>query len=150
MQLILWRHALTLEGPPDADLDLSDEGRAQARKVAAWLVARLAPDTRIVVGPERRTQQTAAALGLPFETVKALDGRAIAPDILDISSWPEGTRDVLVVGNQPALGEVAAILMLNESQPISMRKGSVWWFTSRDRDNFATTFVRAVIVPDMV
>ena len=150
MELILWRHADAGEGPPDADNDLSAEGEKQAAKVAAWLTTRMRADTRILVSPERRTQQTASALNLPFETLKSLNTRAIAPDILHAAAWPHGDRDVLIVGHQPTLGEAAAVLLLNESQPMLMRKGSLWWFSFRERDNFESTFVRAVVTPELL
>jgi phosphohistidine phosphatase len=57
---------------------------------------------------------------------------------------------VLVVGHQPTLGEVAAFLLSGEEAPWSMRKGAVWWLTSRDRGAGAAVTLRAVIGPEFL
>ena len=62
MELILWRHAEAEDGIPDSARELTDKGRKQADLVAAWLKPRLPKNTRIIVSPTQRTQQTASAL----------------------------------------------------------------------------------------
>ena len=70
MDLILWRHAEAEDGTADAGRKLTDKGLKQAQQMAAWLAPRLPQNTRILVSPATRTQQTAAALDREFETVK--------------------------------------------------------------------------------
>lgn len=150
MQLILWRHAEAADGAPDSARELTAKGHKQAARVAEWLAERLPKDVRILVSPARRTQQTAGAIGRTFETVSAVGTSASATDLLEEAGWPDNDRDVLVVGHQPTLGEVAALLLLEEERPLSIKKGAVWWFTSRARDGSAATILRAVIGPDLV
>ena len=69
MDLILWRHAEAEDGVPDAKRKLTDKGQKQAQQMAAWLRDHLPQNTRILVSPAIRTQQTAQALDLPFETL---------------------------------------------------------------------------------
>ena len=71
MELILWRHADAEDaapGKPDAERSLTAKGEKQARRVAGWLKKQLPEDTRVVVSPARRAQQTAQALVKRFET----------------------------------------------------------------------------------
>jgi phosphohistidine phosphatase len=67
--------------------------------------------------------------------------------VLKAAGWPRAGRVVVVVGHQPTLGEVAALLLTGETGALSVKKGAIWWF-SRRRDE--TTVVRAVMSPDLV
>jgi phosphohistidine phosphatase len=57
---------------------------------------------------------------------------------------------VLVVGHQPTLGRVAAVLLGGAEADWSIKKGAVWWFTHRVRDGDGQVVLRAVIGPDLV
>ena len=57
---------------------------------------------------------------------------------------------MLVVGHQPTLGEVAAQLLSSSSRDWSVKKGGVWWFSSRERDGGPQVVLRAVLNPDLV
>ena len=66
MNLILWRHAeaedvaasLRIQRSTDLQRELTKRGEKQAEKMAAWLRPRLPEDTRVLVSPAVRTQQT--------------------------------------------------------------------------------------------
>ncbi len=61
IDLILWRHAEAEDGDgntPDAKRRLTARGEKQARKMAAWLTARLPHNATVLVSPTERTQQT--------------------------------------------------------------------------------------------
>jgi phosphohistidine phosphatase len=51
MDLILWRHADAEGGSPDSERRLTERGREQARRVAAWLKARLPRGCEVLVSP---------------------------------------------------------------------------------------------------
>ena len=68
MELILWRHAEAEDGAPDIARELTAKGHKQATKMAEFLRPRLPENTRILVSPARRTQQTVHALTKHFET----------------------------------------------------------------------------------
>lgn len=133
MDLILWRHAEAADGRPDTARPLTSHGREQAREMAAWLRPRLPEPLLVLVSPARRAQQTAAALDRPFETSPAIATGACARDLLRAAEWPESTRTVLLVGHQPALGEVAALLLTGQEAPWRIAKGAVWWLHRRQR-----------------
>jgi phosphohistidine phosphatase len=151
MDLILWRHAEAVperEGLDDLDRPLSPKGERQAQRMAEWLNHRLAHSTRILVSPALRTQQTAKALDRSFKTVKAIAPDASATAVLSAARWPEASEPVLVVGHQPTLGHVAALLLGEVAQSWVIKKGAVWWLRSRERETGSQVVLQAVQSPD--
>jgi phosphohistidine phosphatase len=150
MELILWRHAEAEDGAPDLERRLTAKGEKQAGKMAAFLHPRLPHDTRILVSPARRTQQTAQALSKNFTTEPAVAPGASAQAILEAAGWLEEDGCALIVGHQPALGEVASLLMSGSAEYWSIKKGAVWWFSRRGREDAQETLLRLVIAPDLL
>ena len=145
-ELLLWRHADAEDGVPDSERALSKKGLKQAKQMAQWLKPRLPPDCLILASPARRAQQTAAALDLPYTTEKRVGLHANADDILVAAGWPRRKGAVLVVGHQPTLGQVAAELLSGEPGDWTIKKGALWWFSSRDGE----PVLRAVIGTDLL
>lgn len=157
MDLILWRHAEAEDGGPslpDAKRRLTTRGEKQARQMAAWLRKRLPTDTTILVSPTERTRQTAAALELPFDIEPRIGTVADVADLLAAAGWPEGKgKDegtVLLVGHQPTLGRLAALLLSGAEADWTIKKGAVWWFSNRSRDGERRTVLKAVVGPDLL
>jgi phosphohistidine phosphatase len=150
VELILWRHAEAEEGAPDSSRKLTGKGKKQAQLMAEWLRPRLPEHIRFIVSPATRAQQTATALSSQFETLQEIGPGAPSKAVLAAAGWPEGKGAVLVVGHQPTLGEVAALLMSGSPQGWSMRKGAVWWFSHQQKGLSAELLLRTVISPDMV
>ena len=150
MHLILWRHAEAVDGLPDMKRKLTRKGHRQARAMATWLDQRLPASVRIIASPAQRAIQTASALTDRFEVVDSVAPGASAASVLDAAGWPNARRAVVVVGHQPTLGEVAAVLLAGIELPLSIRKGAVWWFTHRVRDDMAQVVLRAVMSPDLL
>jgi phosphohistidine phosphatase len=150
MDLVLWRHAEAEPGEPDLGRRLTSKGLKQAERMAAWLEPRLPETTRILVSPSARTQQTALALGRKFRTVDEIAPGASAQALLAAAGWPDGRETVLVVGHQPTLGDVAALLLAGETASWSVRKGAVWWLSNRTRDGDSTVVLKVAIGPDLV
>lgn len=150
MDLILWRHAEAVEreGLPDLERMLTTKGERQAARMADWLNHRIAHSTRVLVSPALRCQQTAKALGRKFRTVEVIAPEASPQALLEAARWPESTEPVLVVGHQPTLGQVAALLLSGQAQPWSVKKGAAWWLRSRDREGSAQVVLHAVMGPD--
>jgi len=147
MDLLLWRHAEAEEGPVDLKRKLTARGEKQARQMADWLKAHAPKQLRILVSPAIRAQQTAKALGLPFETVAQLGPTASVPDLLAAIGWPDGERSgaVLIVGHQPVLGRLASLLLAGQEAEWTVKKGAVWWFSNRVRQGETQTVLRAVV-----
>lgn len=151
MELILWRHAEAEDGDgklPDSKRRLTARGEKQAKKVAQWLRQNLPRKRKILVSPTERTQQTVHALELPYEIEPMLGVGASAKDVLSVVGWPDLGGAVLVVGHQPTLGRVAALLLGGKEADWPVKKGGVWWFASRERDGVTQTVLRAVFNPD--
>ncbi|HEX4797678.1 MAG TPA: histidine phosphatase family protein [Burkholderiales bacterium] len=145
MDLILWRHADAEGGRPDSARGLTERGREQARRVAAWLEPRLPRGCEVLVSPAARAQQTALALGVPFVTSPAVGTDARADDVIAAAEWPARSGAVLIVGHQPTLGRVAAMLLSGAEADWDVGKGALWWF--RHHDGETTLF--AVIDPQI-
>jgi phosphohistidine phosphatase len=150
MELILWRHTEAEDGVADLDRQLTDKGRKQAARMADWLTPRLPQDTRILVSPAARALQTAQALGRGVKRVQALAPGASAGDVLAAAGWPDSAYPVLIVGHQPTLGQVAMQLLAGRADDLSIKKGAIWWFQSRERAGQLEVVLRAVVAPDLL
>ncbi len=146
MELILWRHAEAEDGAPDLERQLTEKGQRQAAKMAAFLRNRLPKNTRIIVSPALRTHQTASALTRHFEAEPRIGPGASSKAVLDAAGWPNGDGCILLVGHQPYLGEIAALLLTGREGAFSIRKGAVWWLEQRDGKIGA----RLVMSPDLL
>jgi phosphohistidine phosphatase len=153
MDLILWRHAEAVDAEPgesDMERALTSKGQKQARRMAEWLASQLPEGCKILVSPALRTQQTAEALKRKFKTVPELAPEADAEDVLQAVNWPNGKETVLVVGHQPTLGQVAALLMSGQPQDWEIKKGNAWWLVQRDPLDPYSLYLKAAMGPDMV
>jgi len=150
MDLILWRHAEAEDGLPDLERRLTPRGQKHAARIAQWLLQRLPAKFVVLASPARRAQDTAQALGAPFRTVTALAPGAAVRDILVAADWPGRKNAVVVVGHQPDLGRVAALLVSGTEASWSVKKGGLWWLSDRVRDEGAQVVVRAVVAPDLI
>lgn len=150
MQLILWRHAEAEPGEPDFGRRLTPKGVKQADRVGDWLDHHLPKQCTILASPAERAQQTARALGRSFRTVEDLAPGASPHALLAASNWPESSHPVLIVGHQPALGNLIALLLTGEEAPWSVRKSAVWWLATREKPVEPMVTVRCVVAPDFL
>lgn len=150
MDLILWRHAEAADGAPDHARELTAKGIKQAEKIATFLRLHLPDDHRILVSPATRAQQTVAALTKHFTLAPTIAPGATAQAVLHAARWPDAGGTVLVVGHQPTLGEVAALLLGCNDYSLSIRKSALWWFSRREREGAAQITLRLVITPDFL
>ncbi len=147
MDLLLWRHAEAEDGFPDLKRKLTTRGENQAAQMAEWLKKNAPKNLRILVSPAVRCQQTAKALGLPFETDKRLGTDGNVVKLLVAAGWPDSKEapTVLIVGHQPTLGQTAALLLSGSEDDWTIKKGAVWWFNNRTRNGETQTVLRAVL-----
>jgi phosphohistidine phosphatase len=150
MDLILWRHADAEDGSPDLTRALTPKGHKQAAQMARWLREHLPEDTRVVVSPARRAQETAQALTSDFETVEAVAPGASYEAVLSAAHWPRARRAVLVVGHQPTLGEAVAALISGTPSAWLIKKAAICWITQRVRGGQPEVLLRAVMSPDLL
>jgi phosphohistidine phosphatase len=150
MELLLWRHADAEDGIPDAGRALTKKGLKQAKQVAQWLKPRLPGDCLILASPAKRAQQTAAALDLPYTTERRVGVQAEIADLIAARNWPEREGTLVLVGHQPTLGQLAARLLSGERSDWNIKKGALWWFSSRTVYGETQTVLRAVVSPDLL
>lgn len=150
MELVLWRHADAEVGPADLKRELTEKGRRQAARMAKWLRPRLEGHWEILASPAARARQTADALDLAYEVRLTLGPLETEDALIREVGWPDHERNVIVVGHQPTLGRVAARFLSGHRGDLTMKKGSVWWFSSRldEEVGQGETLLRAVIAPD--
>lgn len=157
MDLIVWRHADAGDAQPGlaADLErrLTERGRKQADRMARWLLARLPERISVLSSPAVRARETAAALGAKVRIEPRLAPGADVADVLAALAWPEGpearVRHVVIVGHQPTLGRLVSLLLSGSEADWSIRKGAVWWLSTRQREGFEQVVLRASIAPDL-
>ncbi len=150
MDLLLWRHADAEDGIPDAGRALTKKGLKQALQVAHWLKPRLPEDCLILASPAKRAQQTVAALDLPYTTEKRIGTGADVADIIAAANWPRHPGSVIVVGHQPTLGQAAAWLLAGDAAAWTVKKGALWWFSSRAYGDQVDTVLKAVVSPELL
>lgn len=150
MDLILWRHADAIDGSPDMLRELTPKGIKQADQIAMWLNARLPDDTRILVSPATRAQQTANALNRPYITDKALSPETNAMSLLLAAGWPDAGGTVMLIGHQPGFGHAAMLLLTGVESDMSIKKGGVVWISNRVRQTTQQNVLRVLMSPDMV
>jgi phosphohistidine phosphatase len=151
MELILWRHAEAEDnGDDDLQRELTKRGKRQAQRMSEWLRPLLVGEWRILVSPAKRTLQTVKALDMAFDVRESLGAASTPQMVLREAGWPTGEEDVLIVGHQPTLGQVAARLVGGAQGDVSIRKGAIWWFATRDRRGEQETILKAVLNPDLL
>jgi phosphohistidine phosphatase len=153
MELILWRHAEAESphiGRRDEERQLTPQGQRDAHGMADWLRRHLPGDIRLLASPALRTRQTLSALALPFEQHADFGLDTTAARFLAATGWPDGEGSVLVAGHQPTLGRVAALALTGQEQSWSVKKGSVWWLSLRDREEPGHVLLRAVMTPQLL
>ena len=150
MELILWRHAEAEDGFPDSARQLTGKGLDQAKRMADWLKPKLPENTRIIVSPACRTQQTAMALQSDFVTENALGPGASAHAVLAVAGWPAAGGAVVIVGHQPTLGEIVSYLIPVRPAGLRVKRGSVLWIRNEEKDGVVEPKLHAVIYPEML
>ncbi|NOT35358.1 MAG: phosphohistidine phosphatase SixA [Candidatus Eisenbacteria bacterium] len=122
MRIILFRHGPAgsrdaARWPDDADRPLTQRGTARTRASARGLARLAGPVTRIYSSPLERARHTAELLrtahGLdaPIEYLDALAPGGSFREVLKTLSDCEATEVVALVGHEPDLGKLAAILV---------------------------------------
>lgn len=153
MDLILWRHAQAqewVEGCDDMARKLTSRGEKQATRMANWLDRQLPENTRVLVSPSRRTEQTAMALNRKYKIRPELAPSANVTQLLELVQWNTGKGTVLVVGHQPTLGQTIAQLVGFSDAECAVKKGAIWWLRNPERGEQARAVVVTVQSPDFL
>jgi phosphohistidine phosphatase len=153
MDIVLWRHAEAVdwqEGCDDLDRVLTARGYKQAIRMAEWLDRKLPEGTRVFSSPARRCEDTACRLDRKYKIHKDLLPESSADNILTSLQWPNAKGTVLIVGHQPMIGQIVAQSLGLKDSACAVRKGSVWWLRSRERDGQRQNVLVTVQSVDML
>ncbi len=115
-RLWLMRHGEAALGAPDRERALTDHGREEAGRMAAWLAGQHGVgEARLLASPYRRALQSAAALAEALE-VEIEPLALITPDDAPeaVSDWlleqPAG-RPLILVSHMPLVGALTGLLV---------------------------------------
>lgn len=150
MDLILWRHAEAEEGELDMQRQLTTRGHKQAQLMSRWLHRCLPREVTVLSSPAERTRQTAEHLQLPYQVDRRLSPDACVSGLLASANWPDEPGTVILVGHQPSLGRLAALLLAGQELPWTIKKSAIWWFSNRVRQDETQTILRCVMSPDVL
>ncbi len=140
MNLYLIRHAIAATVPPegpegdDSQRPLTTKGRNKMYRIARGLKELGASIDLILTSPYLRTTQTARVLAKTFELGKGkiIPSAALAPagqvgDLVnDINEKCQGVADIALVGHEPYLSRLTALLLSGDpSLSITLKKGGV-------------------------
>ena len=152
MDLILWRHAdahpIGKSGEFDHLRRLTSKGRKQAGAMAKWLDRHLPESARVLVSPAARAVETADALERRYTIRDELAPGSQPASILAMAQWPTAKHPVVIVGHQPALGQIASLLICGEENELQVRKAGIWWISKRPGDDHPRPILRAAICPE--
>ncbi|MCB1060386.1 MAG: phosphohistidine phosphatase SixA [Calditrichaeota bacterium] len=136
MYIYLVRHAIAVEhgtpGYKDSDRPLTEEGIERMQKAARGLAHFIDPPDLIVSSPYLRAKQTAEILAVALQS---RDGITEWP-MLTPASAPTGvfanlnensstTNSVMLVGHEPHISRLTALLLGTKSDAIRFKKGAV-------------------------
>jgi len=121
MKLYLVRHGDALGPKVNPERPLSEAGRRQVARMAAFLSDRDVRVARVLHSGKTRAQETAAALAAvvaPDATPEVRDGLSpndpVAPLAAAIAAWDE---DSLIAGHMPHLARLASLLLTGREVP---------------------------------
>lgn len=146
MQLLIVRHACAEKrdlfgktGNPDALRPLTQKGRRRMRQGARGLRALVDSLDVLASSPYDRARQTAEILAEAFAVAPVIvPALAPAGDVSEVIAWlgRQQERRVALVGHEPDLGRLAALLLTGaEADFLPLKKGAACCleFTERPR-----------------
>jgi phosphohistidine phosphatase len=138
MELYILRHAIAVaRGPegsrPDRDRPLTAAGAAKLRRVVRGMTVLGLAFDRILTSPSRRARQTAAVVATALGAEAALersphlapagDPRAL---LAQVASWRAARPRVLVVGHEPYLSQLLAVLVSGDARTaVTLKKAGL-------------------------
>jgi phosphohistidine phosphatase len=79
-------------------------------------------------------------------TTPAIGVDASAIDVVNAAGWPSRPGTVVIVGHQPTLGRVAAMLLSGTESDWEFAKGALWWLAHVN----GKIALRAAVDPELV
>lgn len=125
MYILLQQHGEALAPTPDAERELTAQGRDDIDHTARVLQACGVKVRQVLHSGKRRAQQTAEIMAQHLGTSNGLtvvEGMAPDDPVKAFCETLDGLdNDTLAVGHQPFMGRLASILMTGRSEPAVVR-----------------------------
>ena len=138
MRLYLMQHGKSKSKDEDPDRSLTDDGRAEVERIAAFL-SETSPYTGVPIrhSGKTRARQTAESLAASFEdaTVEAADGLAPMDDPAIWAERADAAEEALVlVGHLPHLEQLASFLLTggHDAEPVAFSNGGMVCLARRE------------------
>lgn len=137
MNVILFRHGIAHDRadpncPPEAERELTEEGRKKTRKSAKGLQHMGVAPSRILTSPYLRAKQTAdvvaEVLGVPAAMITTTE--ALLPEAAPFAifhslyAFHASDTEILCVGHSPNLDRVLALALTGNRAPVTSLKKS--------------------------
>ena len=161
MDLLIIRHAIAEErsaDQPDPARALTKQGRRKFRKVVRGLDTLGLELGTVLHSPWLRAAETAALLrpliaGDIAAALVATDALCATPGpaLADLIATRDGTLPVAVVGHEPWLGELVALLVTGDAadgEQFPLKKGGAVWLTGTPR--VGAMALRAALPPSVL
>jgi phosphohistidine phosphatase len=122
-RLVLVRHAQAADAATDLDRPLTAHGARRATAIGSWLAhAGTTPD-RVLVSPARRARQTWARTGGPAPVVEPrIYDNTVEALLAAAAETPDDVGVLVVVGHNPSIGRLAAVLDDGQADPATQRQ----------------------------
>jgi phosphohistidine phosphatase len=78
-----------------------------------------------------------------------LNTDSTAERMFEACGWPGHRFPALLIGHQPLLGELAALILAGTAQPWKIRKAGVFWIKGSDAED-SIPFIRLAVGPDLI
>ena len=159
MYLYLVQHGRAMSKEQDPERPLSDEGRADVRKITSFLYSGVGLDVaRIYESGKLRATQTAEIIGSALN-VSVLKEEGLSP-LDNPGAWAEKLKDIkedtMLVGHLPHLGKLASLLLsgslsgsLSGAPKVDILEFSPGGVLCLKRDDTAWT-VQWMVIPEIL
>jgi phosphohistidine phosphatase len=134
MEIYLLRHGIAENaspGHPDADRELTAEGREKLRRVLKRARSAGVTPSLILSSPYRRAKETASIGSEALDyNGKIVETPGLAPDASPHDAWEEirarhDESAILLAGHEPLMGTLAAFLLACPALQIDMKKAAL-------------------------
>ena len=151
IRLYLVRHGEAKSKDEDPERGLTEAGRANVNKMAAWAAAAGVRVDEIRHSGKLRSQQTAEIFADNLGAkVQAVSGMAPNDDVAGFAdAIQDEQRDIMLVGHLPFLERLAALLIVgsDESAVVSLDAGALLELIRADEGWAANCLMRPKLLP---
>lgn len=118
MELILVQHGSSAPKTEDPERPLTETGREETARVAAWLAVSGVSPSHVRHSGKRRAAETAAIMALVLKPAGGVDGMSGLNPNDDVALLAEALNrrqeDIMLVGHLPNLARLASLLLAGD------------------------------------